>query len=50
MVLYGCHGLCGKIPILCKMIGREDLITDPRFATLKEAQANKRGLISIFDA
>lgn len=39
----------GKFPILCKMIGREDLITDPRFATLKDAQANKRELISIFD-
>lgn len=40
----------GKFPILCKMIGREDLITDPRFAALKEVQANKRELISIFDA
>ena len=41
----------GKFPLLCKIIGREELVADPRFATLKEAQKpeNKRALIEIFD-
>lgn len=39
----------GKFPMLCKIIGREDLATDARFSTLSEAQKNKQELISIFD-
>ncbi len=38
-----------KFPLLCRLIGREDLITDPKFATLDAARANETELIEIFD-
>lgn len=40
----------GKFPGLCKMIGREELASDPRFSTLEAAKANETELIEIFDA
>lgn len=39
----------GKFPALCRLIGREDLIEDPRFATLEAAKENESLLIQIFD-
>lgn len=39
----------GKFPLLCRMIGREDLAQDPRFATLDAARANETELIGLFD-
>jgi crotonobetainyl-CoA:carnitine CoA-transferase CaiB-like acyl-CoA transferase len=36
-------------PALCRCIGREDLITDPRFATKPDRHARSLELIGIFD-
>lgn len=36
-------------PIMCKMIGREDLISDPRFNTEKAAKENARAFVEIID-
>lgn len=39
----------GKFPKLCEMIGRPELASDPKFATLKAAKENERELVEIFD-
>jgi formyl-CoA transferase len=36
-------------PTLAKCMGREDLVTDPRFATKKDRHANSLELVKIFD-
>ncbi|MBN9003843.1 MAG: CoA transferase [Rhizobiales bacterium] len=36
-------------PILARIMGREDLVTDPRFATKKDRHARSLELIKIFD-
>lgn len=36
-------------PILARVMGREDLVTDPRFATKKDRHARSLELIKIFD-